>query len=77
MIKFIFFILFFVILLMFLAGFSVIRGIRDILFGSPSGRQRTAASGKNASRRQTASQKKQKKIFRKDEGEYIDYEEIK
>jgi hypothetical protein len=62
---------------MFLAGFSVMRSIRDIFFGSPQSRQRTGATGKNASHKQTGSQKKQKKIFNKDEGEYIDYEEIK
>jgi hypothetical protein len=58
---------------MLLAGFSIVRSVRDLLFGPP----RKAASAKNASRKQAAPKKKQKKIFGKDEGEYIDYEEIK
>jgi hypothetical protein len=64
---------------MFLAGFSIIRSVRDLLFGPPSSKnkQRAAASGKNTTRKQADTQKKQRKIFRKDEGEYIDYEEIK
>lgn len=73
MFKFILFIFFFIILLGFLAGFSIIRSIRNLLFGPPQGarnnrKQRRTGPDKQASR---------KKIFKKDEGEYIDYEEVK
>ncbi|MDR1918089.1 MAG: DUF4834 family protein [Tannerellaceae bacterium] len=81
MLKFIFFIFFFVIVLCFLAGFSIIRTIRDALFGPPSGARNSKqhrTTGKNTSRGQThASAQPRKKIFRKDEGEYTDYEEVK
>jgi hypothetical protein len=66
---------------MLLAGFSIVRSVRDLFFGSPlssgKNKQRPAATGKKTSRKQTDTQEKQKKIFNKDEGEYIDYEEIK
>jgi hypothetical protein len=82
MFKFILFIFFFIILLGFLAGFSIIRGIRNALFGPPpnarNAKQQRAASGKNTSRKQTHSAPPpRKKIIEKDEGEYIDYEEVK
>ncbi|MDR1938114.1 MAG: DUF4834 family protein [Tannerellaceae bacterium] len=81
MFKFIFFIFFFVILLCFLAGFSIIRTIRDALFGPPPSARNSKqqrATGKNTSRGQTPpSAPSRKKIFKKDEGEYTDYEEVK
>lgn len=80
MFKFLLFIFFFIILLGFLAGFSILRAIRDALFGPPSNarnsRQQHTGTGKK-----TASQSKpgasRKKIIKKDEGEYIEYEEVK
>jgi hypothetical protein len=81
MFKFLLFIFFFIILLGFLAGFSIIRAIRDALFGPPSNarnsrqQQRTTTTGKKASTGQSA--RSRKKIIKKDEGEYIDYEEIR
>jgi hypothetical protein len=76
MFKFLFFIIFFIILLGLLAGFSVVRSIRRILFGAPPNarQQRRAGAGKTTSRESSRSRKK---IFKKDEGEYIDYEEVK
>ncbi|MDL2309721.1 DUF4834 family protein [Parabacteroides sp. OttesenSCG-928-B22] len=70
-------------ILMFLMGFSVFRTLKEIFFGSS---QKRAAS--NQRRRPTepsAQQRRQepepptqrKKIFAKDEGEYVDYEEVK
>lgn len=82
MLKFLFFIFFFIILLGFLAGFSIIRSVRDALFGPSSNsrktsRQHRTGSGRNTSREQTDnSSRSKKKIFKKDEGEYIDYEEV-
>lgn len=101
MFKFIFFIFFFFVLLVLLMGFSVIRTIKRILFGSGNSRQtyqkqnRNTSSGRSAngnynqSRRpssdyaeaedydETNLYKRHKKVFGKDEGEYVDYEEIK
>ncbi|MDR1557006.1 MAG: DUF4834 family protein [Tannerellaceae bacterium] len=78
MFKFLLFIFFFIILLGFLAGFSILRSLRDALFGPPSGsrksQQQTTAGKKTSHNRSAASRKK---IIRKDEGEYIDYEEVK
>jgi hypothetical protein len=76
MFKFILFIFFFIILLGFLAGFSIIRGIRDALFGPPPSARNTKQrpTDKHTSHKQTSSHKK---IIKKDEGEYIDYEEMK
>jgi hypothetical protein len=83
MIKFILFIFFFILLLGFLAGFSIIRAVRNALFGPPPNarnakQQQRKSSGKNTSRTQAQSAPPpRKKIFAKDEGEYIDYEEVK
>jgi hypothetical protein len=83
MLKFIFFIFFFIVLLGLLAGFSIIRTIRNILFGPPPGarntkQQRRTGAGKKTPHEQThASRQSRKKIFGKDEGEYTDYEEVK
>lgn len=79
---------FFFILLVFLMGFSILRTFKNILFGSGScgkkGEQCRQTSGyssnthnNNSARGEYASQASRKKIFTKDEGEYVDYEEIK
>ena len=68
--------------------FSILRTFKNILFGSGSsgkkGEQRRQTSGyssdarSNSSvREEYASQVSRKKIFAKDEGEYVDYEEVK
>ncbi|MDR1919818.1 MAG: DUF4834 family protein [Tannerellaceae bacterium] len=77
MFKFVLFIFFFIIILGFLAGFSIIRSIRDALFGPPpnSRNTRQRPSAKNTSQEQP--KRSRKKIFKKEEGEYVDYEEIK
>lgn len=85
MFKFIFVMFFFFLLLLFLLGFSVLRTFKNILFGKGSdanknGQRRKATS----SNRQQSSHRAQqdqatprKKIIGDDEGEYVDYEEIK
>lgn len=89
MFKFLFIIFAFFILLLFLLGFSIFRTFKNIFFGrgntskqNPYYQQRQQQS--NASQRRDAtsqqnnsSQDNRKKIFTKDEGEYVDYEEIK
>lgn len=101
MFKFLFFIFFFFILLVLLMGFSVIRTIKRVLFGSGNSKQtyqqqRNTSSNRSASGQasgqnkrsssdyaeteeydETNLYKRHKKVFGKDEGEYVDYEEIK
>lgn len=84
MIKMLFIIVFFVVFMMFLAGFSVFRTIRNIFFGGGTN-QRNNNQRRNTTRSNTNQQRTQqdynpspkKKIFTKDEGEYIEYEEVK
>jgi hypothetical protein len=73
MFKFLFFIFFFVILLTLLMGFSVLRTIKNVLFGS-SPRKNTRQQQRQTTQKKTTTRKK---IFDKGEGEYIDYEEVK
>ena len=82
MIKFLFVIFVFFLLLMALLGFSVFRTIKNFFFGSSENQKRV-----NAERRQKEAQRRnqeesyrkreQKKVFSDDEGEYVDYEEVK
>ena len=68
--------------------FFILRTFKNILFGSGSsgkkGEQRRQTSGyssdarsNSSAREEYASQVSRKKIFAKDEGEYVDYEEVK
>lgn len=73
---------FFIILIIILIfGLSIISSIFRIFFGL--GKKTYKNSDKNYSDKQNSSQKtayqqkKHKKIFDDDEGEYVDYEEIK
>lgn len=91
MFKFLFVLFFFFILLVFLMGFSLLRTFRNILFGNGSARakkeeQRRQTNNSHASSRPQGSRdcnddgttaSPRKKIFAKDEGEYVDYEEVK
>ncbi|MDR1624703.1 MAG: DUF4834 family protein [Tannerellaceae bacterium] len=83
MFKFLFVIFFFIILMTLMLGLSFLRTLKRVLFGESESekkaRQRRtaqhASKQKNANRQEDASSKK--KVFNKDEGEYVDYEEIK
>lgn len=81
MIKFIFLCAGFVILLGLLLGFSVIRMFKQILFGSGNNTRKEAPGNRknqnNSSRQQQHTAPKKKKIIEKDEGEYVDFEEVK
>lgn len=88
MFKFLFVMFFFFILLVFLMGFSILRTFKNILFGSgcsgKKGEQRRQTTGyssdtrnSSSARDEYASQASRKKIFTKEEGEYVDYEEVK
>ncbi|MDR0537766.1 MAG: DUF4834 family protein [Tannerellaceae bacterium] len=73
MFKFLFFLFFFFILLIFLLGFSFVRTILRFLFGTGSSNNSQRKQQQKTSKRPTP----HKKIFNKDEGEYVDYEEVK
>ena len=88
MFKFLFVMFFFFLLLVFLMGFSILRTLKNLLFGSGGNgkkseqRHRTNgpsfdAHSNSSSCEEYASQNSRKKIFAKDEGEYVDYEEVK
>ncbi len=82
MIKFIFTLAFLFFILMSLLGFSVVRMIKGIFGGGNNQRtqQRKQTTGRSSSSRQTTQNEyaaQKKKIFSKDEGEYVDYEEMK
>lgn len=79
---------FFFILLVFLMGFSILRAFKNILFGSGGSNTKKKSEGhhrqtsnNNYSEQQNARNyshaSSRKKIFTKDEGEYVDYEEVK
>jgi hypothetical protein len=91
MFKFLFMIILLFALMMFLMGFSVVRTIKRGLFGSADNSQRRRsqqrrqttnqnqgnASNANSETVDPSGARPRKKIFTKDEGEYVDYEEIK
>ena len=85
MFKFLFIIFGFFLLLMALLGFSVIRTFKRILFGgNDSTKQKqykTESNRKQKTQSTTTTQSgnvpTKKKIIAKDEGEYVEYEEIK
>lgn len=88
MFKFLFVIFFLFILLVFLMGFSILRTFKNIFFGSGNSKKReeqhrqarhTTSSGPSyhANEETVPRSSRRKKIFSKDEGEYVDYEEVK
>ncbi len=80
MFKFLFLIFLFFVLFVFFFGFSIVRTIFGGLFRtrptqhSAKSEQQQKKSPHNPQQKTPSSQKK---IFEKDEGEYIEYEEIK
>lgn len=85
MLKFFFMICFLGFVLVSLLGFSVIRSFKSFFFGNTKDRNRrstTAANPNRQSRNKTQQTRARpapprKKVFDEDEGEYVDYEEIK
>ena len=73
------FILFIVLLLggILLFGLSLFRSFLRFFFGSNKPDVRRSTSEKNDSNEQTNQSSNREKIFSKDEGEYVDFEEIK
>ncbi|MDR1408485.1 MAG: DUF4834 family protein [Tannerella sp.] len=65
--------------LTYLLGFSVFRSFRSF-FSSDDDKNRKRTSSSRSSRPQqngATKQKKHKKVINEDEGEYVDYEEVK
>jgi hypothetical protein len=65
-----------------LLGFSVVRTFKNILFGSSNDRKRE--NHQRSSKNTTSSKEdypqgeaSRKKIFTKEDGEYVDYEDVK
>ncbi|MGM9797278.1 MAG: DUF4834 family protein [Parabacteroides sp.] len=83
MFKFLFFMFFLFMLLLFLMGFSVLRSFKRFFFGESnrSENSRTQGSRRSSSRTEEDTHRSQttqrKKIFTQEDGEYVDYEEVK
>lgn len=88
MFKFLFVMFCFFVLLLALMGFSVLRTLKRVFFGSnnykKSGQQRRQTNTNSSNQKGNAhssnksyTSSSRKKIFSKDEGEYVDYEEVK
>ena len=84
MFKFLFILFFFFLLLLFLMGFSILRSFKRFFFGSGDDRHRSASRHSSASPARKGrtvyeepNRPTRRKIFNKDEGEYVDYEEVK
>ena len=82
MFKMIIMMFFFFLLLVALLGFSIFRTVLRFLFGDAKSSSKRPASRRNSSKtgaayRKQAVPKSEKKIFSKDEGDYVDYEEVK
>jgi hypothetical protein len=84
MLKFFFTILFLGFILVSLLGFSVIRSFKSFFTGNSKDRNRkrtTVNSNQQRSRSQNTTTQNtppsRKKVFADDEGEYVDYEEVK
>ena len=85
MFKFLFVIFAFFVLLLLLMGFSLFRFLKNIFSpGTNAGRrtnsrqwnQNEQTQNQKTQQNQTNSQAQRKKIISKDEGEYVDYEEV-
>ena len=85
MFKFLIVMFFFFLLLVFLLGFSVLRTFKNMLFGSSdskSNAKRRHSNVRSESRQSNTANNRggtthRKKIIAKDEGEYVDFEEVK
>jgi len=61
-------------------GFSVLRSFRDFFFGNPRRKQQSATQNRQNNNTRTSGNRQsppKKKIIATDEGEYVDYEEVK
>ena len=75
------------LLLLFLMGFSVLRSFKRFFFGTTDQREHTRQQSNRTNSRSSASRAEEevrrthttqrKKIFTQNDGEYVDYEEVK
>jgi len=76
-----FFILFLIgFTLVSLLGLSVLRSFRDFFFGKPRSKQRSTSQSRQSNQTRNSTDRRRqshKKIISTDEGEYVDYEEVK
>lgn len=80
MFKFLFISFLLFLFFIFLFGFSVVRFFFQAFLGRPSRKQPQSQSNRNTKRPQSQPQPPAppvKKIINREEGEYIDYEEVK
>lgn len=87
MIKILFLTFLFIVLIGFLFGFAVLRGLKRLIFGpGPSSGRRPQANHHYQQRSQKAQEERKdeepqvkisRKLFEAEKGEYVDYEEIK
>ncbi|MDR1526716.1 MAG: DUF4834 family protein [Dysgonamonadaceae bacterium] len=77
--RFLFIVFLLFVLLVFLFGFSILRMLFGGIFGTRPGnrRQQNKQSQAHSKQNQTNASSASKKIIASDEGEYVDYVEIK
>ncbi len=77
--KFLLVLFFFFLLMIFITGFSLIKLIFNLLFGKRHLTQDQNQSERNyhtSDQKKSTNQKNDQKVFSKEEGEYVDFEEI-
>lgn len=86
MFKFLFIMFFMFLLLLFLMGFSILRSFKRLFFGEDNrranntqhqGHRSGQASSSQEETRRSRTGSSRKKIFTHEDGEYVDYEEVK
>lgn len=69
---------FFIIILVLVLGLSIIGGVLRFIFGfGRKSAQRAGSYYENEANKESEEQPAKKKIFDKEDGEYVDFEEIK
>jgi len=79
MFRFLFIIFLIGFILTTLFGFSFFRSLRSLFYGDDAKKNGRSASSQSRNGQQSASSKRasRKKVITEDEGEYVDYEEVK
>ena len=80
MFRIFFIIFFFGFILLSLLGFSVVRSFKEFFFGNPKNKQRATSQNRQSSQSKSSTNRQKqsrKKVISADEGEYVDYEEVK
>lgn len=69
----------FFFMMFLLLGVSFLRGLKNLFFGSSDNKRQSQQrqQQQQSHRQQQQENTARKKIFAKDEGEYVDYEEVK